>query len=212
MNLRQRRGCNCESCFTQRQVTLSVKLQHTHACTHVRGQCPCTASCARTAAHHGAATAQADAAKALVAEMRGLGIEPDVQTYAPLIGALGRAGMLAEALQVRNSLVTGRCDNASLPSVWTFISPPRLYDMVVGKYGIFGIIALAKNRIHRTAGRGAWRVQASRDSKDDALIVLTNLVNRSKDASSKSWLEAAFARIILVHKVSQDDHSVVPPV
>jgi hypothetical protein len=82
----------------------------------------------------------------------------------------------------------------------------------LAKYGISGISVLTKYSNTSESGQGSWRVQASWD-RDDALIVLTSLVNKSYDASSKGWLEAAFACIILalVYKVSKDDHS-VPPV
>lgn len=43
---------------------------------------------------------QADAAKALVAEMRESGLEPDIYTYGPLVAALGRAGLVDEAFTV----------------------------------------------------------------------------------------------------------------
>jgi pentatricopeptide repeat protein len=44
--------------------------------------------------------AQADAAKALVATMRAEGHTPDIYTFAPLVGALGSAGLVDEAMQV----------------------------------------------------------------------------------------------------------------
>lgn len=51
---------------------------------------------------------QADKAKALVAEMRASGLEPDIYTYGPLVAALGRAGLVDEAFQVRRPLPSGR--------------------------------------------------------------------------------------------------------
>lgn len=48
-----------------------------------------------------AACMQADAAKGLVAEMRASGLEPDIYTFGPLVTALGRAGLVDEAFQVR---------------------------------------------------------------------------------------------------------------
>ena len=44
---------------------------------------------------------QAEAAKALVATMHRQGLNPDIYTYAPLVGALGGAGRVDEAMQVR---------------------------------------------------------------------------------------------------------------
>jgi hypothetical protein len=44
---------------------------------------------------------QAEAAKELVADMQRQGLNPDIYTYAPLVGALGGAGRVEEAMQVR---------------------------------------------------------------------------------------------------------------
>lgn len=44
---------------------------------------------------------QAEAAKELVATMQRQGLNPDIYTYAPLVGALGGAGRVEEAMQVR---------------------------------------------------------------------------------------------------------------
>lgn len=43
---------------------------------------------------------QAEAAKELVADMQRKGLNPDIYTYAPLVGALGGAGRVEEAMQV----------------------------------------------------------------------------------------------------------------
>lgn len=49
---------------------------------------------------------QAEAAKEMVADMQRQGLNPDIYTYAPLVGALGGAGRVEEAMQVWDDMRT----------------------------------------------------------------------------------------------------------